>query len=784
MIRRAGFPVLLLALGLVAGVLVARVPPDFERTVVTRHDHNSDPLQTAVLLRFAVDSVLHHPTRYFQPPFLDPDPNPLRGTEPLVSEALLAVPFRLVLGDRPAPVFTLVRIVTLALLTFGTGLMLRELGTGSALALVGGVLAVLVATTVIFFDRLQAVSLQWLPLGIFFASRYSRRGGVAPLLAFAVCAFLTIQASVYTTVMLLAVVPFLLPLVRQARGGLARRVLALGGALGVAGGVSLLVLWPWLGHRADVAAYATPAFHEEKSWGEVGLNALVSLPPEYKESPWSPPLPNRWEGSYPGNAFVLLVGLVAVLALLDAVDSRRRWMPSPASRGFALTQTALPLVLVALVAAVAAAARAGPGSRLPFLTGGLLWAVLVTWWLRLASWPAPRGTDDSLRLVASTASLAALVFLLLSLGSPICLDPGGSPLLEGLFAPLSSVLTPLRELRELKRFLLPAGWAAVVALVLTLELHLRRRPRALAVGVATALLALGIGERLRADTKKVSAPPIPLTYALLEGSSGTGGLLELPFVAWGRVRAVHRMLWQPEHGRPVVAGKTGIDPAWYTPARAVFNEFPSEESVRLMRSWGLDSVLDPRPGVPEGPLPDGVVLRGRQNERGGGRAWRLFDLVPHESSAALPPEPEPGPGTWRTPEAAGGVAAVDGRTETAAEIASPRGLELRLPGWETVSAVELDYGAGPFNRVPSRLSVLVLVDGVWTDVTRPPSGLLLRARAADQLLWHQSARLVVTLQPSPVRGLRVVSEDVPWDLPEVRVRVRPRASQRPSGEGR
>ena len=176
MVRRAGFPVLLLALGLLAGFLVARIPPDLERTVVTRQHHSSDPLHTAVLLRFDVDSLLHHPSRYFRPPFLYPDPNPMRGTEPLIAEALLAVPFRLVLGDRPAPVFTWVRIVTLALLTLATGLMLRELGTSHALALVGGGLAVLVASTPFFFDRLQAVSLQWLPLGIFFAARYWRRG--------------------------------------------------------------------------------------------------------------------------------------------------------------------------------------------------------------------------------------------------------------------------------------------------------------------------------------------------------------------------------------------------------------------------------------------------------------------------------------------------------------------------------------------------------------------------------------------------------------------------------
>jgi hypothetical protein len=340
------------------------------------------------------------------------------------------------------------------------------------------------------------------------------------------------------------------------------------------------------------------------------------------------------------------------------------------------------------------------------------------------------------------------------------------------------VLTPLRELRELKRFLVPAGWAAVVACVLMLERHLRRRPPAAAIALTVALLALGVGERLHADTKKVFVPLPPAPYALLEDSSGTGGLLELPFERWGRVRAVHRMLWQPSHGRPIVAGKTGIDPGWYTPAREVFNEFPSEESVRLMRAWGLDSVLDRRREagpVDADPFPEGVVLRGRRTEKGGGREWRLFDVL--GPSPALAAEPAPGPGTWLRPGAATGDAAAaratDGSPDTAGEVTSPNGLGLQVPDGGTVVALELDYGPGRFNRVPPHLRVRGLIDGRWEDLTVPPSGELLRSRAADQLLRSQSAQLVVTLRPSAARRLRLVSGRVPWDLPEVRVQVRP-----------
>ena len=58
--------------------------------------------------------------------------------------------------------------------------MLRELGVGLGLCLLGGGLSVLVSTTVVFADRLQAVSLQWLPLAVFFAVRFWRRGRRGP----------------------------------------------------------------------------------------------------------------------------------------------------------------------------------------------------------------------------------------------------------------------------------------------------------------------------------------------------------------------------------------------------------------------------------------------------------------------------------------------------------------------------------------------------------------------------------------------------------------------------
>jgi hypothetical protein len=500
------------------------------------------------------------------------------------------------------------------------------------------------------------------------------------------------------------------------------------------------------------------------------LDPLTS-PPEYGPFGWRLGPASSWDGVYPGTGFVLLVGGLAALGLADAVRARRRprvaTLSSPAHRA---SKRLLVLFLAGLAGTVTLAVLNGRSGGTHVAAGACMWAALATWGVRLARWPKPSSGEVRLGLAASAAGLAALVFYLLSFGSPIDLHYG-QPLLDGVFGPLSAVLAPLRELREVRRFLAPAGWAAVVAATLALELRLRGRSRALAPAIAAVILGVALAERLQADTRKAFVPPPPPPYELLRRSDRSGGLLELPFVNWGRIVSVHRMLWQASHGRPIVAGQTGFDPGWYTPARGVFNEFPSEESLLLLRAWGVDSVLDARVGA-EPAWPEGVELRGRAPGPRG--EWRLLDLRPGNGRERLAPEPSPAAGAWETPavpDAGAAARAADGSVETAGEITRPEGLLLMAPGDGIVSAVELDYGRGRFGRVPSDLRVLGRVGDEWLDLTEEPTGVHLRARAALQLLKQRTARLVVRLRPRRVSRLRLVSADVPWDLPEVRIRI-------------
>jgi hypothetical protein len=470
-------------------------------------------------------------------------------------------------------------------------------------------------------------------------------------------------------------------------------------------------------------------------------------------------------------AFILFV---AAAVGLSAVSLMRRGGAQVAHRPRPITGSRLLLALCLLAFGLAlAAATRGPTRGAATAAAVALWGALVAWCWRLLRWPELQDESECLRFFASASALAAFVCLVLGLGSPIRFVYFGEPLAQGLFGPLSAVIPPLREMRELKRYLLPAGWAAVVAAAAVLELRLRSLPRAVGPALAAALLAVGLGERASADTRKAQLPPLPAGYELLRRSTQSGGLLELPFDGWGQVTSVHRMLWQPRHGRPITAGRTGLDPAWYSPALAIFNSFPSDESVLLLRAWGIDSVLDTR-GGDEPRWPDGVALRGSvPGERG---EWRLLDVLPRGGVEAALAEPETPAGRWEAasahPDDTQSLRATDGSLETAAVVTADDGLAVGLPTGKMPAALELDYGSGRFARVPPELRVLARsAEGDWRDVTDPASARFLRARAANQLLRRQSARLVVLLQPLRASELRLVSAERPWELPELRVRA-------------
>ena len=779
-------------LSLAAALLVLAPPLDTDNPMTTRPFGSSDPFQSSVLLRFNVDALLHDPLSYYSPPFLYPDPNPMRGTEPLISESLLAVPLRIVLGDRPALVFTALRILTLVLLALLTTLLLRELGVRPSLALTGGLLSVLISTTVIFTDRVQNISFQWVILALFFATKVWKGGRWWHLVGFCCSCFLAVCASLYTTAMLLAAAPFLIPLLFSQRGrGTWIRCAKLALAGMAASLAFLAVLWPWLADRWDLDPFLAPVASATKMGMSTRLISAALSPPEFANA-WLPFWPaSTSNGYFPGVGPLLALLALGVLSLIVTCRSLRargmRKNRPPVLRELIFRYTKFIIIIVGgFLAAVAAAVILGQASRWfsGFPIDAALWILIISWCLRLAIWPNPWSDSESaMKIIASAAYLAALILFLLSLGSPAVVLRSGEALSQGILGPLSQVVLPLNHMRELWRCLMPTGWAVVFATALSLERRVRHLPKVIAPILAIAVLVLSFGGCLGIELKRIIIPSPPDGYELLQRSRGQGGLLELPYPRWNQIYSIRRMYWQPSHGRPVVSGYTGFGPGWYRSARDCFNSFPSPESLFLIRAWNIDTVLigEGCPGLgpairadPARGLPRGVVFRGRRGN------WMLFDIRPGRTQLPHVSPPD-GELAWTAPlhaseeDSSSGTfsLASDGSVSVAdaAIVTDPQGIGFRVPDGNKLRAVELDYGRGGLFIVPLRVRVMGLVRGRWRDLTVNPSGRFLRARAADLLMRRAPAKLIVHVRASEATGFRLAASNRRWHLPELRLCV-------------
>ena len=766
----------------VAAVLVAPLPADPDGAIVTRAIEPKDPLHLAFLMAGLQDKLLSDPLGYYSQPFLYPDPNPMRGTETFLSEALLALPFRLALGERPALVYSLTRILSIALSALFTALLLRELGVRALPALAGGLLSVLVATNYIFIDRLQAVSFQWPALALYFTAAVFKRGlDFWRLTGFAASCFLLVHGSLYTVVLVLALAPFLLlaliPAVRVPGFGRKLGFLAAAGLIAVV--LFVVTAWPWMVDRWDIGAFTTPDFLKIKRW-DPAIFAGVSLqPPEASTSLMPIKLDTRFDGYYPGHAVVLTL-LIVIFALIPVVvDFFRRRREIRASldwRGivyyvatvFAVCLgTGLALIGISWLVGFSPFQGAGPA------VDAMLWLLLLSWALRLAFRPEPwRSVENGIAYLASACFYSALILFLLALGSPVRLYIRGPDLAHGIFAPYSQIFTPVLYLREIKRFLAPAGWFLVVGAVLALNHRFKDISRWVLVSASIFIVLLAVFDRAGADLVGAEINPLPDGYKLLESSTKSSGLLELPLQNTMSMEPIQRMGWQREHGRPILSGYTGYPPAWYPHAMYVFNGFPSAESLWLAKKWGIESVLisgcDEPIGNTSG-LQDDLILRGKSG------SLCLYDI---ESSA----EPQnfdsrPGGLNWVVPAIRASrkrqARIGDGSTTlgSSIRIESAEGLEFRIPDGRSLVAVEIDYGYGLLTNIPSDIRLMGIAGDREFDLTRGGSGRFLRARAADLLMNRKPVRLIIVAQPNRITRFRLVANRPGRHVPELRVGI-------------
>ncbi len=210
----------------------------------------------------------------------------------------------------------------------------------------------------------------------------------------------------------------------------------------------------------------------------------------------------------------------------------------------------------------------------------------------IALWSV-RAASSSRRMVAVYATLAACA-VLVALGPEIRLF--GVTLFNGPFA-------WLREIEVFRMIRVPARASVFVCLGLSMlaGFGLDRIRR---TGVRVALLCLALLEATVAPLNVVaadrcidSAEPNPPVYAWLKSQPLDAPVIELPILPndglFQRPRfddSVY-LLRSTTHWKRLVNGYAGTEPAQYARVRDVMRDFPSDESVALLRSLGVRYVV-------------------------------------------------------------------------------------------------------------------------------------------------------------------------------------------------
>ena len=204
-----------------------------------------------------------------------------------------------------------------------------------------------------------------------------------------------------------------------------------------------------------------------------------------------------------------------------------------------------------------------------------------------------RKAPKNRRLILGYVALALGAWLV-ALGPEVRLF--GHSLLPGPFA-------WLREFEVFRMIRVPARASVFLALGVSMlaGFGLDRIRR---TGWRVLLAALALLEAAAAPLNVVAADrctdasaPVPAVYAWLAGQPGNGAVIELPILPndglFQRPRfddSVY-LLRSTAHWKPLVNGYAGVEPAEYARVREIMKDFPSESSIALLRSLGVEHVI-------------------------------------------------------------------------------------------------------------------------------------------------------------------------------------------------
>lgn len=676
----------------------------------------------------------------------------------------------------PAPgVYNLLLIASVALSALAACCLVTHLTGSRAAGLVAGCLFGFAPYRLVQVAHLQILAAWWGPVALLALHRQAESGGWRWAVVFAGSWLLLSLTSGYHlaffTVVAACVGAWLF--LGRGRWRQARPVL-------VTTACAALVMTPLLlGYRAvhsregltrqpgEIDEYAADARHllqapgSSMAWGDPSS--------EYQET-----------AVFPGAA--VIGGLVLALWALrrDAPAGPVASASGPATTASGVTTATLSwrpamiaTVLGSIPLALAIVAAAVPGQ---YLVAGLRLSLTrpaksltVAWVLYvLAAAISPPGVRTLRRRgpVALYAGLAVLTWLF-TLG-PRARIGGLTVLYHAPYAWIMAMPGGL-AMRVAPRFWLWTVLALSVVIGFGIAALRRRAPRA---GLVAAAL-LGAVALVDGWPRAMPIAPLPAAAPVVPGSMLPGApLIELPLGESDRDTAA---MWRGRtHGRPVVNGYSGYDPAHYRVLERALKDGDADVLQVLAEPSGLVVAVDRS-------WPDELQLVAQVSAAGGAATgtdddrWRLFQLLPR-------PAPAPPAGRRVVPARVVGFDDADvtgvttdqdrfSRWHTPAAQRDGEGLLVQLPEAMVVTAVELGQGAYP-DDYPVQLRIDARTDAGWETIFQGPTA----PAALRAALAVPSAPVIAV----PTRAVRTIAVRLvlvgghaksPWSVSTLAVRT-------------
>lgn len=712
-----------------------------------------DAYTNTMIMGGRVDAALGRgPLSFYDNYFFAPLPNTTAFNENLFGLSLIFAPLYLISGN-PLFAYNATLLLSLSLSVFFTYLLVRRL-TGNGLAGMLAGVAFAYSPYILFeIGRIQLVATQWIPACFLMLHRAVERRRGADVAGFWACYVLQIGTCLYYAMFLIPLLGFVGGVLLYRERPPRRLYLALLAGGAVAGGIALLMVFPYFASRGTFDLERSLEF---ASAYDGKLSFFANVPPTNQTL-----TALHHEGEFRGaHEEIAFPGFTVIfLASLALGASARNSLRSFGKRPF-LQLVAYWAIAIALAAALSLLTRS-------LLTGVAL--VAIATWLRSRFIPTLPKTH--LALYGLVSALAVVMFLGLE-----PLHFRGEPV-RGLYYYFHTYFPGFNGIRKVSRQAVMTTFALAVLASFGSTWLLGKlgstRQRVTTFGALLLATCFELRSYPHAVFPVWSGERMPRAYQYLAQQPEDDLVVSLPqhdgqrLFRWDHGLALHNYLMLfHKHRSP--NGQSSWEPTVTTLVNHALDALPNDDARRILRSVGARHLLIHGSDMPahRRQLPQQLQalpsLFHHAYSDGDDHVFTLLDApddaVELLATPPLPPKAKPLPSdqirAHSTLESATTHLAVDGDRTTFWSTRRPQGrgqpLELELATPASIVGIELESPAFPLG-LPLAYDVAVTQgDEPWRIVWSQP-----RVRVPYDLIFAPKGYVLRVVFPVPEQATRV-----------------------------